>query len=227
MQITKEIEYDFKGDEMQMVEITLDQGCKVVAESGALMYMEQGINLEARSNAEANVQSIFKRMAGRSNHVTVGEGVYVTEYTNNDQVKRKIAFGSPYQGKIVPIDLRSFGNRIICQKNAFLCAAKGVSVDIALHKQLTLLSASESDFVMEKIEGEGTVFLHTNGTIVERHLELDEVLRVDLGCLVALSSLVQYDLQKVGRNLDQEGVYLATLSGPGTVWLQSTPYIKK
>jgi uncharacterized protein (TIGR00266 family) len=229
MRNTQEIDYELHGEELQLVEITLDQGEQVVAEAGAFMYMEQGIHFETMmSDGSKTTTSLMNKLVNAGKRLMVGEGVFITRFTNMDSFRRKIAFSAPYPGRIIPIDLRDHGNMIICQKSAFLCAARGLSIDIAFQKKFGVGFFGGEGFTMERLKGEGLVFLHSGGTIIQRHLEGGETLRIDTGCLVALSTTVEYDIQMVGgvKNtfFGGEGAFFTTLSGPGTVWLQSMPF---
>lgn len=229
MRIAEEINYELQGDELQLVEITLHQGEQVVAEAGAFMYMEQGIHFETMmSDGSKTTTSLMNKLVNAGKRMMVGEGVFITQFTNMDTSERKIAFSAPYPGKIIPIDLSHHANMIICQKNAFLCAAKGLSIDVAFQKKFGVGFFGGEGFTMERLKGDGIVFLHSGGTIVERELEAGETLRIDTGCLVALTMTVEYDIQMVGgiKNtfFGGEGAFFTTLSGPGTVWLQSMPF---
>lgn len=227
-----EIEYTIYGDDMQLVEIILDNNEAVVAEAGAFMYMEQGIQMETvfgdGSEGGQQQKGLMGKLVGAGKRVITGESLFMTLFQNNDIDARKVAFGAPYPGKIIPLDLKDYSNKIICQKDAFLCAAKGTSVGIAFQKKIGTGFFGGEGFIMQKLEGDGFVFIHAGGTIVKRELQSGETLRVDTGCLVALTSSVDYDVQFVGgiKNtlFGGEGVFFATLAGPGTVWLQSLPF---
>lgn len=225
-----EIEYTIYGDDMQFVEIILDNREAVVAEAGAFMYMEQGIQLETimGDGSETGQTGLMGKLVGAGKRMITGESLFMTLFSNNDSEARKVAFASPYPGKIIPLDLSEYSNKIICQKDAFLCAAKGTSVGIAFQKRIGTGFFGGEGFIMQKLEGDGLAFVHAGGTIVKKELHSGETLRVDTGCLVALTSSVDYDIQLVGgiKNtlFGGEGVFFATLAGPGTVWLQSLPF---
>ncbi|MFW5775220.1 MAG: TIGR00266 family protein [Chitinivibrionales bacterium] len=213
------IEYTIHGDDMQIVEVELDTGEGVRAEAGAMMFMEDGI--EMQTTAEGGLFSGFKRML-------TGESFFITTFLYKNAGKGHVAFGAPYPGKIIPLDLREFGGQILCQKDAFLCAARGVDIDIAFTKRIGSGLFGGEGFILQKLSGDGLAFIHAGGTIIKKQLERGQTLRVDTGCLVAFEQSVDYDIGFVGgfRNalFGGEGVFLATLSGPGTVYLQSLPF---
>lgn len=224
-----EIDYKLYGDDMQFVEIGLDYGESVVAEAGALMYMEQGIQMETvfGDGSQSN-SGLMGKLMGAGKRIITGESLFMTVFTNGDSINRKVSFAAPYPGKIIPLDLKDYGNRIICQKDAFLCAAKGVSVGIAFQRKLGTGFFGGEGFIMQKLEGDGLSFLHAGGTIIKKDLVPGETLRVDTGCLVAITQNINYDIQFVGgiksAIFGGEGLFFATVSGPGTVWLQSLPF---
>lgn len=225
------IDYELFGDDMQFVEITLDRDEAVVAEAGAMMYMEQGIQMETifGDGSENDAKKSFMgKLASAGKRAITGESLFMTQFMNKDMNRRKVAFAAPYPGKIIVADLKQHGGRLICQKDAFLCAAKGTSIGIAFQKKLGVGFFGGEGFIMQKLEGDGLAFMHAGGTIVRRDLSSGETLRVDTGCLVALTASVQYDIQFVGgiKNtfLGGEGLFFATVAGPGTVWLQSMPF---
>lgn len=225
-----EIEYIIHGDDMQFVEIILDNRESVVAEAGAFMYMENGVELETimGDGSETGETGLMGKLVGAGKRMMTGESLFMTLFTNHNIEARKVAFASPYPGKIIPLDLKDYANRIICQKDAFLCAAKGTSVGIAFQKRLGAGFFGGEGFIMQKLEGDGLAFIHAGGTIIKKELQSGETLKVDTGCLVALTSTVNYDIQLVGgiKNtiFGGEGMFFATLQGPGTVWLQSLPF---
>ena len=228
-----EVDYELFGDDLQFVEIALDQAEAVVAEAGAMMYMEQGIQMETifgDGSDQGNKSGLMGMLASAGKRVITGESLFMTIFENKDSRQRKVAFAAPYPGKIIPMDLRNFGGKIICQKDAFLCAAKGTAVGIAFQKKIGVGFFGGEGFIMQKLEGDGLAFLHAGGCIVKRELQPGETLRVDTGCLVALTSTVEYDVQFVGGIKNSifggEGLFFATLAGPGTVWLQSLPFNK-
>lgn len=213
------IDYKIIGDDMQLVEIELDPGEGVRAEAGAMMYMENGI--EMQTNAEGGLFKGFKRML-------TGESFFITTFLHSGRGKAKVAFGAPYPGKIIPMDLAELGGTMICQKDGFLCAAKGIDIDIAFTKKLGAGIFGGEGFILQKLTGDGLAFVHAGGTIIEKKLEVGQTLRVDTGCLVALQPSINYDIQFVGgfKNalFGGEGLFFATLRGPGTVYLQSLPF---
>lgn len=213
------IDYRIYGDDMQMVEVELDPGEGVRAEAGAMMYMEQGIVMQ--TNAEGGLFGGFKRMI-------TGESFFITSFLNNGRSKSHVAFAAPYPGKIIPIDLTVIGGEFLCQKDAFLCAARGVDVEVAFTKRLGAGFFGGEGFILQKLVGNGMAFIHAGGTVIERELAQNEFLRVDTGCLVAFSPSVSYDIQFVGgfKNalFGGEGLFLACLTGPGKVYLQTLPF---
>ena len=212
------IDYKIHGDDMQIVEIELDPGEGVRAEAGAMMYMEGGIEMETSTGG--GLFKGFKRMI-------TGEGFFITTFMNSGQGKQHVAFGAPYPGKIVPLDLGKLGGRFLCQRDSFLCAAAGTDIDIAFTRKLGAGFFGGEGFILQKLEGDGLAFVHAGGTIIERDLQPGESLRVDTGCLVAFAPSVDYDIQMVGgfKNalFGGEGMFLANLTGPGHVYLQSLP----
>lgn len=229
MKSAHEIEYRVIGEEMQCVEIELDPQESVIAEAGGLMYMEDNIKMETLfGDGSAQEQSFMNKLWSAGQRLLTGESLFMTAYTNVGTLARKATFASPYPGKIIPIDLTQFGGKIICQKDAFLCAAKGVLVGIEFQKRLGTGFFGGEGFIMQKLEGDGYSFIHAGGTIVQKNLQAGEILRIDTGCLVAFTSQVDYDIEFVGgiKNtlFGGEGVFFAKLSGPGIVWIQSLPF---
>ncbi len=226
-----EIDYEIYGHEMQFVEIELDPQESVIAEAGSMMYMSDGIQMETifgDGSAASQSGGFFDKMLGAGKRLITGEGLFITMFTHNAQGKGRVAFASPYPGKIIPLDLSQYGNRLICQKDAFLCAARGVSMGVAFQKKIGTALFGGEGFIMQQLDGDGLTFVHAGGTIVERQLAAGETLRVDTGCLVALTQTVNYDIEFVGdvksAVFGGEGFFFATLSGPGHVWLQSLPF---
>jgi len=213
------IDYNIIGDDMQLVEIELDPGEGVRAEAGAMMYMEDGIQMQ--TSADGGLFKGFKRML-------TGESFFITTFLHTGRGKAKVAFGAPYPGKIIPVDLSSAGGTMLCQKDGFLCAARGIDIDIAFTKKLGAGLFGGEGFILQRLSGDGMAFIHAGGTIVEKNLEIGQSLRVDTGCLVAFQPSVNYDIQFVGgfKNalFGGEGLFLATLRGPGKVYLQSLPF---
>jgi uncharacterized protein (TIGR00266 family) len=213
---------------MQCVEIELDPQETVVAESGAFMYMDDGIKMETIfGDGSKSGGGFFDKIIGAGKRLLTGESLFMTAFTHTTSGKAKVAFASPYPGKIIPLDLQQLGGKIVCQKDAFLCAAKGVSVGIEWQKKLGTGLFGGEGFIMQKVEGDGLAFCHAGGHIIERELRAGETLRIDTGCVVAYTKDVEFDIQFVGgvKNtlFGGEGVFFAVLKGPGKVWLQTLP----
>lgn len=226
-----EIDFMLHGDDMQFVEIELDPGEAAVGEAGSLMYMEDGIHMDTVfGDGSTQEGGVFDKLLGAGKRLITGESLFTTVYTNQAHGKKKVAFAAPYTGKIIPFDLRRYGGTLICQKDAFLCAAKGVSLDIAFQKRLGTGFFGGEGFIMQKLEGSGLAFAHSGGTMLERKLAPGEILRVDTGCVVAYTPDVDFDIQFVGgirtALFGGEGLFFAVLRGPGTVWLQSLPFAR-
>jgi uncharacterized protein (TIGR00266 family) len=226
-----EIDYFLHGDDMQFVEIELDPGEAAIGEAGSMMYMEDGIQMDTIfGDGSAQQSGLFGKLIGAGKRLITGESLFTTVYTNQGQGKKRVAFAAPYTGKIIPFDLRQHGGMLICQKDAFLCAAKGVALGIAFQKKLGAGFFGGEGFIMEKLEGDGMAFAHSGGTVVERKLAAGEVLRVDTGCVVAYTPEVDFDIQFVGgvktALFGGEGLFFAVLRGPGTVWIQSLPFAR-
>ena len=224
-----EIDFKIYGEEMQCVEIELDPQEAVVAEPGSLMFMNNDIQMDTIFGDGSKQNSgILGSLLSAGKRVLTGENLFMTVYTNKGFSKSHCTFASPYPGKIIPMDLSKKGGKVICQKDAFLCAAKGVSVGIEFQKRLGAGFFGGEGFIMQKLEGDGMAFVHAGGTIVEKELKAGETIKIDTGCLVAFTQEVNYDIQYIGgiRNtfFGGEGVFLATLSGPGKVWIQSMPF---
>lgn len=224
-----EIDYRIYGEEMQYVEIELDPQEAVIAEAGGFMMMDDGIQMETMFGDGSKKQSSFlDKVLGAGKRILTGESLFMTAFYNNQSGKRNVSFASPYPGKIIPVDLNAFGQKFICQKDAFLCAAKGVSVGIEFSKKLGRGLFGGEGFIMQKLEGDGMAFVHAGGTMAERQLRAGEVLRVDTGCIVGFTQDVDYDIEFVGgiKNtiFGGEGLFFAKLQGPGTVYIQSLPF---
>ncbi|MGD9947329.1 MAG: TIGR00266 family protein [Desulfobulbus sp.] len=226
-----EIDYTIYGNEMQFVEVELDPQESVISEAGAMMYMHDQVVMETvfgDGSRSSNSGGFFDKMLGAGKRLITGEGLFITMFTFTGAGKGKVAFASPYPGKIIPLDLSKYNGRIICQKDAFLCAAKGVSIGIAFQKKIGVALFGGEGFIMQQLDGDGLVFVHAGGTIVEKELAAGETLRVDTGCLVALTASVNYDIEFVGNVKSAifggEGFFFANLRGPGHVWLQSLPF---
>lgn len=229
--VADQIDFEIFGDDMQFVEIVLDPGEAAVAEIGSLFYMDAGIRMETifgEGSAHAQQQGFLGKVAAGGKRVLTGESLFMTMFGNGAQERQKVSFAAPYPGKIIPIDLRQHGGTLLCQKDAFLCAAKGISVGIAWNKQLGAGLFGGEGFILQTIEGHGLAFMHAGGTVVAKDLKAGETLRLDSGCLVALEPRVGYDIQWVGgfktAMFGGEGLCIATLTGPGQVWLQSLPF---
>jgi uncharacterized protein (TIGR00266 family) len=224
-----EIDYHIYGEEMQYVEIELDPQEIVVAEAGSFMMMENGIQMQTIfGDGSQQQQGIFDKLLSAGKRVLIGESLFMTAYINQNMKKSKVSFASPYPGKIIPIDLTQFQGKFICQKDAFLCAAKGVSVGIEFSRKLGRGLFGGEGFIMQKIEGDGMAFVHSGGTLAKKELASGEVLKVDTGCIVGFTKDVDYDIEFVGgiKNtiFGGEGMFFATLRGPGTVYVQSLPF---
>ena len=225
-----EIDYEVFGEEMQFVEITLDPHEACVAEAGAFMYMDPGIEMETifGDGSSKGGGGLMGMVMSAGKRVLTGESLFMTVFANKGGGRQKVAFASPYPGKIVPMDLKQLGGTMLCQKDAFLCAAKGISVGIAFQRKLGAGFFGGEGFILQKLDGDGFAFVHAGGTIVERELAAGETLRIDTGCLVALQPQVNYDIQFVGgiktALFGGEGLFFATLRGPGKIWLQSLPF---
>lgn len=223
------VDYEIKGSEMQFVEIELDPGESAVSEAGSLMYKDTAIEMSTIfGDGSGQTGNFMDLLVGAGKRVLTGESLFTTVFTHNGSGRARVAFAAPYPGTILPLDLARHGGKLICQKDSFLAAAKGVSIGIAFQKRvLTGLFGGEG-FIMQKLEGDGLVFVHAGGTLVERELEAGEELHVDTGCLVALGQSVDYDVVSVGGVKSMifggEGVFFARLRGPGHVWLQSLPF---
>ena len=229
MKTNHKIDFEIIGSEMQCVEIELDPQETVIAEPGAFMYMDDGIQMETIFGDGSSKQGagFFDKILGAGKRLLTGESMFMTAYTHTTFGKAKIAFASPYPGKIIPIDLSNFGGKIICQKDSFLCAAKGVAVGIEFQKKLGTGLFGGEGFIMQKLEGDGMAFCHAGGHIIKRTLKPGETLRVDTGCIVAYTQEIDYDIKYVGgvKNMifGGEGIFFATLKGPGQIWLQTLP----
>ncbi len=224
-----EIDYEVFGDDMQFVEITLDPGESVVAEAGAMFYMTGGIGMQTQfSDGSQPNAGFMDKLLSAGKRVLTGESLFMTFFTCNSGQREKVAFAAPYPGKIISLNLSQIGGSITCQKDAFLCAAKGTSVGIAFTRRIGAGLFGGEGFILEKLEGDGWAFVHSGGTIIQKELGPGETLRVDTGCLVAFQPSVHYDIQFTGgiKNtlFGGEGLFLATLAGPGKVYLQSLPF---
>jgi uncharacterized protein (TIGR00266 family) len=223
------IDYRIIGEEMQYVEVELDPNETAIAEPGSFMMMDDGIQMQTIFGDGSNQQNggLLGKLFSAGKRLLTGESLFMTAYTNAVQGKKKVSFASPYPGKIIPLDLSRLGNLIVCQKDSFLCAAKGVSVGIEFQRKLGTGLFGGEGFIMQKLEGDGMAFVHAGGHVLERDLQPGEMLKVDTGCIVAFTNTVDYDIQFVGgiKNtlFGGEGVFFATLRGPGRVWIQTLP----
>ena len=224
-----EIDYKIFGDDMQFVEVELDPGEATVAEAGGMMYMDDGIEMETIFGDGSSQQKsgFLGALMGAGKLLLTGESLFMTVFLNRSTGKRKLAFGAPYPGKIIPVHLSEIGGTLIAQKDSFLAAAKGVSVGIAFQRKLGVGLFGGEGFIMQRLEGDGWAFVHAGGTLQERTLAPGEIVRVDTGCIVAMQPSVNYDIQYVGKIktalFGGEGLFFATLTGPGRIWLQSLP----
>ncbi len=223
------IDYQIHGDDMQFVEVELDPQEAVIAEAGGMMYMDDGIVMETIfGDGSQQNRGIMGSLLGAGKRLLTGESLFMTVFQNQGAGKRKLAFGAPYPGKIIPVNLSALGGELIAQKDSFLCAAKGVSIGIAFQKRLGAGLFGGEGFIMQRLTGDGLAFVHAGGTLHERTLASGEMLRVDTGCIVAFQPSVNYDIQLVGgiktALFGGEGLFFATLRGPGKIWLQSLPF---
>ena len=226
-----EIDYEIYGEEMQYVEIELDPQEIVIAEAGSFMMMDNGIRMETIFGDGSQQQTgVWNKLLSAGKRVLTGESLFMTAYINENSKKAKACFASPYPGKIIAIDLAAFGEKFICQKDAFLCAAKGVAVGIEFSRKLGRGLFGGEGFIMQKLEGDGMAFVHSGGTLAKRELASGEVLKVDTGCIVGFTKDVDYDIEFIGGVKNSlfggEGLFYATLRGPGTVYIQSLPFTR-
>ena len=223
------VEYEIKGAEMQFVEVELDPGEAAVGEAGSLFFMDAGITMDTVFGDGSNQGGgLLGKLLGAGKRLVTGESLFTTVYTNAVSSKQRVAFAAPYPGKILPMDLRQTGGTLICQRDAFLCAARGVSLGIALQKKLSTGFFGGEGFIMQKLEGDGLAFVHAGGTVVRRELQPGQTLMVDTGCVVAYTTSINFEIQYVGKIktalFGGEGLFFARITGPGTVWLQSLPF---
>lgn len=228
MRTNHEIDYKIYGEEMQYVEVELDPGETAIAESGAFMMMDEGVQMETIFGDGARAQTGFLgKLMSAGKRILTGESLFMTAFSNVGQGKKRVSFASPYPGKIIPLDLMELGGKLIAQKDAFLCAAKGVSVGIEFQRKLGTGLFGGEGFIMQKLEGDGMAFVHAGGHVFERVLQPGEMLKIDTGCLVAYTQTIDYDIQFVGgiKNtlFGGEGLFFATLRGPGKIWIQTLP----
>lgn len=228
MQKSHELDYEIIGDDIQIVEVELDPGETVIAEAGAMNYMEDGITFEAKMGDGSRPDSgFFGKLMSAGQRVLTGESVFMTHFTNTGTGKRRVSFAAPYPGKIIPIDLSKIHGELLCQKDAFLCAALGTEVGVAFSKRLGVGFFGGEGFILQRLRGDGLAFVHAGGTVIKKKLN-NETLKVDTGCIVAFTQGIRYDIQRAGSLKSMffggEGLFLATLSGTGSVLLQSLPF---
>lgn len=223
------VDYEIKGSEMQFVEIELDPGEAAVGEAGSLMFMDAGIDMDTVFGDGSKSQGgLFGKLLGAGKRLISGESLFTTVYTNTTGGKARVAFAAPFPGKIMPMDLRQLGGTLICQKESFLCAARGVQLGVYFQQKLSVGFFGGEGFVMERLDGDGLAFVHAGGTVLRRELRAGQTLLVDTGCVVAFTPDVNFEIQYVGKIktalFGGEGLFFAKLTGPGTVWLQSLPF---
>lgn len=224
-----EVDYEIIGHDMQMVEVELDPSETVIAEAGAMNYMQHGITFEAKmGDGSEPDQGFLGKLMGVGRRVVTGESVFMTHFTNNGSGKKRVAFAAPFPGTIVPINMAHMGDEILCQKDSFLAAALGTRIGIAFNRKLGTGFFGGEGFILQKLNGDGMAFLHACGSVVRKELSAGETLRLDTGCLVGFTSSVNYDIEMVSGLKSMffggEGMFLASLRGPGTVWIQSLPF---
>lgn len=226
-----ELDYEILGDDIQIVEIELDPGEVVVAEAGAMNYMEDGITFEARmGDGSETDNSMMGKLLGAGKRVLTGESIFMTHFRNSSgSGKKRVAFAAPFPGKIIPVDLAAIGGDLLCQKDSFLCAALGTEVSIAFNKRFGTGLFGGEGFILQRLKGDGMAFVHAGGTVIKKELH-NETLRIDTGCIVAFSPELDYNIEQAGNLKSMvfggEGLFLATLRGTGTVMLQSMPFAR-
>ena len=231
MPVSHVIDYQIKGESIQIVEIELDPMETVIAEAGAMLFMDDGITFETKMGDGSNPnQSLFDKLLSAGSRVLTGESLFMTHFTNNGNRKAKVGFSAPYPGTVIPIDLAQMrGNQLIVQKDGFLCAAFGTKLSIVFNRKIGSGLVGGEGFILQKLQGDGLAFVHAGGTLIERTLN-NETLRVDTGCVVAMEAQIDFDVETTGSLKSMvfggEGIYLATLRGTGKVWLQSMPIRK-
>ena len=223
------VDFEIKGAEMQFVEVELDPGEAAVGEAGSMMFMDAGISMDTVfGDGSASTGGLFGKLIGAGKRLITGESLFTTVFTNQGHTKLRIAFAAPYPGKIIPMDLRQLGGMLVCQKDAFLCAAKGVSLGMYLQQKMSTGFFGGEGFIMQKLEGDGLAFVHAGGTVVQRDLQPGQTLLIDTGCVVAFTPNIAFEIQYVGKIktalFGGEGLFFAKVTGPGTVWLQSLPF---
>ncbi|MFI5371350.1 MAG: TIGR00266 family protein [Candidatus Eisenbacteria bacterium] len=231
MALMQEVDYEIVGEDLQFVKVELDPGEAVVGEAGAMMYIEDGIVMQTifgDGSTQQQQGGLVGALLGAGKRLLTGESLFMTVFQNQSSVKRKAAFAAPYPGRIVPVNLAQLGGELIAQKESFLCAAKGVSIGIAFTKRFGAGLFGGEGFILERLTGDGWAFIHAGGMLEKRDVAAGELLRVDTGCIVAFTPSVTYDIEMIGgiktALFGGEGLFFATLRGPGTVWLQSLPF---
>jgi len=230
MATAHEVDFRILGEEMQFVEVELDPGESAVAEAGSMMFMTDGIQMETifGDGSQQQRSGVMGALMGAGKRLITGESLFMTVFTNGGAGKQQVAFAAPYPGKILAMDLKQLGGELLCQKDSFLCAARGVSIGIAFQRRIGVGLFGGEGFIMQRLQGDGLAFVHAGGTVHPLELRAGQTLRVDTGCLVALQPTVGYDIQFVGKIktalFGGEGLFFATLTGPGRVWLQSLPF---
>jgi len=228
--VSHEIDYKIFGDDIQFVEIELDPGETVIAEAGAMVYLEQGINFEVKmGDGSTPDQGLMGKLLSAGSRIITGESLFLTHFTNQGYGKSRVAFAAPYPGTIIPVDLKQVRNNLIVQKDGFLCAALGTKLTVTLNKKIGAGLLGGEGFILQKLEGDGKVFVHAGGTVIERQLN-NETLRIDTGCVVAFEPSIDFDIEAAGSLKSMvfggEGLFLATMRGTGRIWLQSMPIRK-
>ena len=223
-----EVDYEIIGNDMQIVEIELDSGETVIAEAGAMNYMDDGITFEAKMGDGSNPnEGIMGKLMNMGKRVLTGESIFITHFTNNGTGKKRVSFASPYPGQIIPIDLSKHRGQFLCQKDAFLCAAKGTKISIEFTRRLGTGFFGGEGFILQKLEGDGMAFVHAGGTVISKDLD-GEKIRVDTGCIVGFTPGIDYSIERAGNLKSMffggEGLFLATLRGKGKIYLQSLPF---
>lgn len=223
-----EVDYRLLGDDMQIVEVELDPGETVIAEAGAMNYMDDGISFEAKMGDGSETDTgIMGKLLGAGKRMLTGESIFMTHFTNTDTGKKSVAFAAPYPGKIIPINMNDVNQELLCQKDAFLCAAFGTKIGIAFTKKLGTGFFGGEGFILQKLNGDGMAFIHVGGTVVKKELN-NETIRIDTGCIAAFTSGIDYSIERAGNLKSMffggEGLFLATLRGTGTIYLQSLPF---
>lgn len=229
--MSHEIDYKIFGQDMQIVEVELDPGESVIAEAGAMMYMEDSIEMKTifgDGSDKSQAGGFMGKLFGAGKRLLTGESLFMTAYENRGSGKQKVVFAAPHPGQIIPVNLTSYQEKIICQRDSFLCAAQGVSIGVEFTQKFGAGVFGGEGFILQKLEGDGMVFIHAGGAVVKKELSAGEMLRVDTGCLVGFTKDVRYDIQMVkgikSAFFGGEGLFLASVTGPGTVWLQSIPF---